>query len=586
MPIFLQRMTARPRLKLDSANPAYEHEADRVSAAIAPTWRALTAQLKSAGDRSANARRPYFGVDHQRSTLFQADAGREVPFRARMEAAFGEDFSSVRAQVGQGAALDAMGAEAAAADDKVAFASPNPDPARVAHELAHVVQQRRGAVRAPSAHAVVESPAFEAEADAAAGATAAGHPVPALSGRRASDVQRPPGAGAVQLDKKKTPSPIVYVGMTENAPAESKKLTAVNPDRGGVTTITTTDPQDVLTAGATTFDLTAAAEIEAFAKSLGLAADREKKVADLLKTQDPNGKDELAALIKVYVATEADPGTPRMTRVVLSGHSGGLTFFGKGGRIAFETLVKLAEIFPKAAGQVEHLHMSGCSTGGESTIEDFYVKAFPNVKTIWAYAGACPTGSSALTALKTWEGLTEREGVKKLPKQGGGVATWSEGKYEGGEALSLAEALARVSTQESLFDEYFNGLKTDASPESGPLTDHYRLVVRVLGRRDLPVADKTRLRERQQIAMRLRFYTNVRGHFVDAHSATIRAGYDALKLTMPDFKKLSRKEALKAIKEFGDAAAGGGDPITKALDLLQNGLRNLSPTEIKDDWIL
>ena len=55
---------------------------------------------------------------------------------------------------------------------------------------------------------------------------------------------------------------------------------------------------------------------------------------------------------------------------------------------------------------------------------------------------------------------------------------------------------------------------------------------------------------------------------------------------MPDFKKLSRKEALKAIKELGDAAAGGADPITKALDLLQKGLRELSPREIKDDWIL
>src|SRR6266568_2705098 len=67
MPIFLQRMSARPRLNLDSANAAYEHEAHRLSAGDASTWRAITAQLKSAGDQSANARHPYFGIDHRRS---------------------------------------------------------------------------------------------------------------------------------------------------------------------------------------------------------------------------------------------------------------------------------------------------------------------------------------------------------------------------------------------------------------------------------------------------------------------------------------------------------------------------------------
>src|SRR6185295_13406486 len=35
LPIFLQRMTARPRLALDPAHAAYEHEADRVSTVVA-----------------------------------------------------------------------------------------------------------------------------------------------------------------------------------------------------------------------------------------------------------------------------------------------------------------------------------------------------------------------------------------------------------------------------------------------------------------------------------------------------------------------------------------------------------------------
>jgi hypothetical protein len=68
---------------------------------------------------------------------------REVPYRAAMESSFGEDFSTVRAFTGQRPALDRLGAGAAAASETVAFASQRPSMWRVAHELAHVVQQRR-----------------------------------------------------------------------------------------------------------------------------------------------------------------------------------------------------------------------------------------------------------------------------------------------------------------------------------------------------------------------------------------------------------------------------------------------------------
>src|SRR5262245_22749210 len=67
---------------------------------------------------------------------------REVPHRALMESAFGEDFSGVRAYTGRKAALDTMGARGAAADETVVLASDSPAPGLVAHELAHVVQRR------------------------------------------------------------------------------------------------------------------------------------------------------------------------------------------------------------------------------------------------------------------------------------------------------------------------------------------------------------------------------------------------------------------------------------------------------------
>src|SRR5262245_12484982 len=68
----------------------------------------------------------------------------ELPYRAQMERAFGQDFSSVRVTTGQTHELDAIGATAAAKGETVAFADATPTPWLVAHELAHVVQHRRG----------------------------------------------------------------------------------------------------------------------------------------------------------------------------------------------------------------------------------------------------------------------------------------------------------------------------------------------------------------------------------------------------------------------------------------------------------
>lgn len=109
----------------------------------------------------------------------------ELPHRHRMETAFGRDFAGVTAHVGTASArygLGALGASAAAFGDSVAFAESDPDPHVVAHELAHVVQQR-GAGRAVAAKpTAVSRPDDRAEraADRAAGAVDRGAPVSAL----------------------------------------------------------------------------------------------------------------------------------------------------------------------------------------------------------------------------------------------------------------------------------------------------------------------------------------------------------------------------------------------------------------------
>lgn len=109
-----------------------------------------------------------------------AGAASEVPYRGDMERAFQQDFSDVRAHLGQEGPMAALSAHAATDGSAVAFASATPDREVVAHELTHVVQARNsahdGAVAGKSAVSSPADPA-EREADAIAPRAAAGHRV-------------------------------------------------------------------------------------------------------------------------------------------------------------------------------------------------------------------------------------------------------------------------------------------------------------------------------------------------------------------------------------------------------------------------
>jgi ribosomal protein S18 acetylase RimI-like enzyme len=98
---------------------------------------------------------------------------------AKMEGAFGADFSQVRVHVGPQAAR--IGAIAFTTGNDIYFAPGRYQPESVigqqllGHELAHVIQQRQGRVRASSAGvSIVQDRALEAEADRL-GARAATH---------------------------------------------------------------------------------------------------------------------------------------------------------------------------------------------------------------------------------------------------------------------------------------------------------------------------------------------------------------------------------------------------------------------------
>ncbi|HBB94872.1 MAG TPA: hypothetical protein DC054_05725 [Blastocatellia bacterium] len=113
------------------------------------------------------------GVEAFQVPLRQKSGGLPIPdnVRAKMETAFGADFSDVRVHIGQEAA--SLGAIAYTWGSNIHFApgqySPNTIQGQklLGHELWHVVQQRSGRVSNPfgGGVAVVQDHALEAEAD-------------------------------------------------------------------------------------------------------------------------------------------------------------------------------------------------------------------------------------------------------------------------------------------------------------------------------------------------------------------------------------------------------------------------------------
>ena len=126
--------------------------------------------------------------------------GGKIPYLTQMEHAFGQCFGAVRATVGASSALGELGAVGAARGEEIAFASPSPDPAVVAHELTHVVQRRRNAGGA-STELEDEGSSAEQEAEHVGELVAAGEQAPQITQVPTGLVARAPKGATRQVGR-------------------------------------------------------------------------------------------------------------------------------------------------------------------------------------------------------------------------------------------------------------------------------------------------------------------------------------------------------------------------------------------------
>jgi len=151
MPIYLQRATARPKLKLDPASVAHEHEADSISAAVETGDRSpLSQPVHRVHDTGTFAGPSPTGLREHLNLA--KGGGTTIPQAARepMEQRLGTDFSGVRIHSDARASQlsNALGANAFTTGSDIYFNQNRYNPESrtgqglLAHELTHVAQQR------------------------------------------------------------------------------------------------------------------------------------------------------------------------------------------------------------------------------------------------------------------------------------------------------------------------------------------------------------------------------------------------------------------------------------------------------------
>lgn len=345
------------------------------------------------------------------------------------------------------------------------------------------------------------------------------------------------------------------------------------------------------------YDLTNDQHVTDFAMSLGLPGEQTTKIVELLKSAGPDAKDEIALLIREFAKAEKGGTIP--SRFVLSGHNVGSGVWGdNNGKVTWDLLGKLTDAMPRAARQIEDLHIAACYSGGQPAMER-YRAMFPNVKTIWAYSGSAPgSWSGAMTHQARWDSATRgsreelNRSIAENSRKGENVAVWSEklGYVDGKPPAAISDLRAAFESQQATYQTYVAGDVVQASPQEGPLRDAYNQLQRLIQHPELPAAERPALEAQRDQAIRLLYYqAAIAPKFQACYGDRISEGFTALGISpAPNFATLSRKDALAQVAAFeAKLAAANPKPelAAKLLPILTEGLRELSPSRIPETWV-
>ena len=235
--------------------------------------------------------------------------------------------------------------------------------------------------------------------------------------------------------------------------------------------------------------------------------------------------------------------------------------------------------------------LSACNTFARAYI-DRYRKIFPNLQTFWAYAGFSPDAKQgSIRHIKLWDRQT-RGDRKKIRRVGQNSATWSsKGGISEAPLPSYKTLKGEVDALEGEFSTYFSGIAEVSNPHSGPLTQYYVAVQRLLRSPSIPAADRTSYTYKKNVTVRLRYYAKVRKAFAGHHKGLIDAAFKEIGVINPDFRKIGSLTRAQAntlvfkLKETVDASKTPCPNAKKLYDEVANGLWELKSSKVPFNWI-
>ncbi|MBX3231555.1 MAG: hypothetical protein KIT84_23995 [Labilithrix sp.] len=367
---------------------------------------------------------------------------------------------------------------------------------------------------------------------------------------------------------------ILYLGLNPSAAAESAALAAD-------VTIAVSG-SSIVACGGKDHDLATDVGVHSFAAALaaehGLSPAQRTTVTTVLKRADPIGRDELARLALAWAPAERGASVP--SRLVISGHSMMGHMYNDAGTAAFnlQDVRDLARAFPRAAEQIEDVHVGGCYSENEVQDPASWRGVFQHVKTIWGYGGFSPLGP--VDHMKAWKTATagRAESIDKNVLLARAPATaWTKSQGVIGETVSLEKRRENARDADDVFADLVSG-KIRVTHAHQPNAERaYDAYGSVAAHRNADPAERARAAERQGQVFRIRFWEqSVRAQVARAYGAAIDEAMTTAGLPKIDVATATRKELMDAFEALRAK--------TGALPPLLDRIAKLDPRVIDHKW--
>ena len=318
--------------------------------------------------------------------------------------------------------------------------------------------------------------------------------------------------------------------------------------------------------------------------------DRHRKAVYVLLGADPRARDTLGELMRWM--NQAENGQIVLDRLVLSGHSNGFQLWGDSQRlnarqkpgilIVERDLGNVAAAFPGAAGQVRSIMFSACETVGAV---EAVVRLFPNLDSVWAYAGFSPDiGQGSTAHIKTWARATEGGRTPTKAAARGVAAIWTrKDKFIVNDPGAGSIETAYTNAMSDYIGIAGPMLKGEQEISLPTLARVYGRIQDVIHHPAATADQKATATGAMEVVLRLRHWPQVRERFAATHGAELETAYRELELKPPTWASISRKDLVAHLKvlekayEAHPAATAAKDTIEH---LVHDGLVRLDPSVI------